>query len=112
MMKYTATLILLLAILSPAYAQNWSELSHDNQKILQPLRATWETLPVEQRQQWLNKTSDLKLMNQNQLKLAQERMAEWGSLSEKQRTHVESKLTNNLNSIDNRAEIWKSFISK
>lgn len=112
MMNYIISIILALTTFSSAYGQGWSELSQENQKSLQSLHTTWESLPIEQRQQWLKKTSELKRMNPSQLKSSQERMAEWASLSEKQRVHIDKRLKNNINNATNRAEMWQSFINQ
>ncbi|MGL4767581.1 MAG: DUF3106 domain-containing protein [Formosimonas sp.] len=112
-MKLSSILIALtLGVTSTAYAQSWDEIASDNRYVLQPLRSTWEELPIAQRQQWLSRTPKLKAMDAEQLARAHERMAEWASLSQKQRQQVQQQLNNSSNNANTRAQSWNSFISR
>lgn len=94
-----------------AMAQTWDELGVNNQQMLRPLRGTWEQIPVQQRQQWLQHVPLLQRMNSSERDTAQERMAEWASLSSRQRVQVEQRLRNDSNdNSDTRSESWTRFL--
>ena len=105
--------ILVFSLIGSAYAQSWDEISPDSRAALRPLRMTWEEMPPQQRQQWLARTPQLRQLNPDQLANAQERMAEWASLSQKQRIQVQRKLENDKgNNANTRAKSWNSFIDQ
>jgi gas vesicle protein len=110
-MKPLIALALTLAV-TTANAQQWSDLAPSSREVLKPLRATWDDLPAAHQQQWLKKSSALQQLSNEQLKVAQERMAEWASLSEKQRTQVQSQINNTNNDADSRAKSWSGFLNQ
>ena len=112
-MKHLALIITLtFGLAGNVYAQSWSDITPDSRQVLRPLRTTWEELPPPQRQQWLARTSQLKQMSAEQLSTAQERMAEWASLSQKQRQQVQRQLNSDNSNANARAKSWNSFIGQ
>ena len=111
-----ATLAALIAygsLSSVAQAQTWGEISSVEQTMLKPLQPTWEQLPPAQRQQWLARVNQLKNMNPEQLRNAQNRMGEWASLSGQQRMQVNQQLKNDdNNNAKTRAKTWDKYIDK
>ncbi|WP_162845101.1 DUF3106 domain-containing protein [Hydromonas duriensis] len=94
-----------------AYAQSWDDLDANSQAMLRPLRSTWEQIPTTQRQQWLQHVPRLQSMNSSQRDNAQERMAEWASLSKQQRVQVEQRLKNDAdNNAETRNQSWTRFL--
>jgi Protein of unknown function (DUF3106) len=113
MKRPALALLLTLGLMGNVYAQSWQEISPESRALLRPLRITWEELPQHQRQQWLARTPRLQQLNREQLANAHERMAEWASLSQKQRTQVQRKLENDdVNNANTRAKSWSSFINQ
>lgn len=95
-----------------AMAQTWDEIGSNNQTMLRPLRGTWEQIPPQQRQQWLQHVPSLQKMNSAERDTAQERMAEWASLSSRQRVQVEQRLRNDANDNANtRSESWTRYLN-
>ena len=94
-----------------AQAQNWEEISPASQTMLRPLRGTWEQIPPLQRQQWLQHVPRLQGMNANDRDNAQERMAEWASLSMRKRVQVEQRIKNEANdNADTRNQSWTRYL--
>ena len=94
-----------------AHAQNWVDIDANSQSMLRPLRGTWEQIPPLQRQQWLQHVPRLQSMTANDRDNAQERMAEWASLSMRQRVQVEQRLKNEANdNADTRNQSWTRYL--
>lgn len=94
-----------------AQAQTWEDIGSNNQTMLRPLRGTWEQIPPQQRAQWLQHVPLLQKMSSAERETAQERMAEWASLSSRQRVQVEQRLRNDANNnADTRNESWTRYL--
>ena len=107
----TALLLGLSLCAGVAQAQNWGDISPASQTMLRPLRGTWEQIPPLQRQQWLQHVPRLQNMNSSDRDNAQERMAEWASLSMRQRVQVEQRLKNEVNdNADTRNQSWTRYL--
>ena len=113
MKRLTFSILLLASLIHTAHAQSWEEITPENRTALRALKPTWNELPVNQRQQWLAQAPQLQRMPREQFIMAQNRMAEWASLSQKQRIQVQRKLENdNHNNSDSRAQTWMRFVNQ
>jgi len=74
----------------PAAAKNqnrpaWAELTADQQMILAPLKADWESLAPERRRKWIGIAKRYPGMNAKEQERVQRRMQAWAKLSPEQR---------------------------
>ena len=63
----------------------WAELTAEQQQILAPLKADWDTLEIQRRQKWLQIAKRYPKMKQLEQERVQRRMQLWANLSPEER---------------------------
>ena len=66
----------------------WAELTAEQQQILAPLKADWESLEPERRRKWIGVAKRYPKMEQQAQERVQRRMQAWAKLTPEQRRHA------------------------
>ena len=66
----------------------WAELTAEQQKILAPLKADWESLEPERRRKWIGVAKRYPQMTVQAQERVQRRMQTWAKLTPEQRRHA------------------------
>ena len=64
---------------------SWAQLTGDQQRVLAPLKADWESLAPEQRRKWIGIANRYPKMKLEEQERVQRRMQAWAELSPEQR---------------------------
>jgi len=71
-----------------AFAQNWSQLSADEQRILAPLKDDWPNIEQGRREKWVGIARRYDSLSPQQRDRLQTRMRQWAALSPEERAQV------------------------
>ena len=66
----------------------WAELTAEQQQVLAPLKADWESLAPERRRKWIGIAKRYPKMKPEEQQRVQRRMQTWANLSPQERQHV------------------------
>jgi hypothetical protein len=69
----------------------WTQLTAEQQRILAPIQAEWETLDAQRKQKWLGITQRYPKMGPDEQARLQRRMKEWATLTPAQRQAARDK---------------------
>jgi Protein of unknown function (DUF3106) len=91
-------------------ADKWDNLTPAQKTALQPLNASWVSLPDGQKRKWLAVSANFSQFSAQDKKTLHGRMTEWASLSAKQReqARINFAQTNKLTATDKQAK-WESY---
>lgn len=97
-------------VLLPLAQPLWSELPPAQRKILAPLEAQWNAMPLAKKRSWIALATRLPQMEQAQREKAQERIIEWAGLTPEQRRQARNnyRLAQTLPK-DARVATWEQY---
>ena len=72
----------------------WAELTAEQQMILAPLKADWESLQVQNKRKWIGIAKRYPKMGQQEQERVQKRMQEWAKLTPEQRRQARESYKN------------------
>lgn len=97
-------------IVTASKASAWSQLSGNQQKILNPLEADWDLLSADRKQKWLQVATRFEKLPATEQERLQSRMKEWAKLSANERRIARDNYLQSLNiSSEKKAEAWQAY---
>lgn len=94
----------------PASKPLWSELTHEQQQALEPLKQLWPTMREPHKRKWLALSRNFAARSHDEKSVLQGRMHEWAALTPQQRTFARLNYANvqRLSNDEKRAK-WEAY---